>query len=272
IECIRARHTGALLLPYTNVPELWSLDPTSGRATLLANFTSAESLPRGVAPFAGFTGLAEVAPDLFAVLSGNFSTTAFTLGNGSWGVWTFDFGGRDKPVAKFVRQVAASQFFLGAARYDARSILIADGGQGLLYRLDVLTGRYSVVSADASMGRSGGLAGIHGVRYAAPYVYYTNTFGGGFWRMRLDPATGLPAPAAGPPVLLAPLQPGDRPEEFATWRDGSVYVAIQAGGVERVAAGSNVSTPFVNVERPTTVVFGRMPGDADVLYIATGSG
>jgi hypothetical protein len=258
IECIRVRWTGDILLPYTNVPELWSLNPFTGNATLLFNFTGH--------PFTGFTGITEVQPDFFAIFSGNFSITAGGLGFGSWGVWTFDFRDRGTlpPIATFVRQVPESQFFLGASRFDDNNILFSDGGQGLLYKMNLQTGAYNIVSQDPSMNKNGGLAGIHGVNYLPPYIYYSNTFGGGYWRLLVSP-TGV---AIGLPTEVSPLSPGDRLEEFAAWIDNSTYIGIQAGGIKKVAWNGTV-TPFVNVEPPTTCTFGRTLSDWDVLYIAT---
>jgi hypothetical protein len=257
IECIRARWTGDLLLPYTNVPELWSLNPFTSKATKLLTLNGS---------FTGLTGITEVQPDFFAILSGNFSTTTGALGIGSWGVWTVDFRdcGDGPPVAKFIKQVPNSGFFLGAARLDSSNIFIADGGQGILYKFNVFTGDYTIVSQDISMSKNGGLAGIHGVNYVAPYVYYSNTFRGGFWKLKVTSA-GV---AVGSPIEVSTLDAVDRLEEFATFYDGSTYVGIQAGGIKKIDPSGTYS-PFVNVDPPTTVTFGRTLFDWDVLYIAT---
>ncbi|KAK3681000.1 hypothetical protein B0T22DRAFT_540345 [Podospora appendiculata] len=250
IECIRLRWTGDILLPYTN-------------ATLLLNFT-------GTHPFTGFTGIAEIQPDFFALFSGNFLTNGGlpVLGVGSWGVWTIDFRGRGAlpPVATFIQQVPASVFFLGASRFDDHTVLIADGGQGLLYRMNLQTGAYTiVVQGDPSMDRHGGLAGIHGVHFQAPYVYYSNTFGIGFWKWLVSPS-GVPIDL---PVEISTMANAskDRPEEFVMWIDGSTYMPIQAGGIQKIAANGTASA-FLNVQEPTTCTVGRTLADWDVLYIA----
>ncbi|KAH8881793.1 hypothetical protein GQ53DRAFT_832095 [Thozetella sp. PMI_491] len=260
IEFLAVRPNGSILLPYTSSPELWSLNPLTGEATLLVNFTG---------PFTSLTGITEVQPDFYAVLSGNFTLNTAELSTGSWGVWTVDFRGCDNclPVVNFIRQIPESRFFLAAERLDDDNIFIADGDQGLLYKMNIITGEYSIVLQDISMDRNGGLAGIHGVQYAAPYVYYTNTFRGGYWKLEVSHA----GEAIGSPIKISSLDTGDRLEGLAPWIDGSVFIPIQSGGVKRVWPDGSYAQ-YLGVEPPTDCIFGRTQFDWDVLYICTAFG
>jgi hypothetical protein len=257
VECIRARSNGDILLPYTTKPELWSLDPVTKNATKVLTLDG---------PFLGLTGITEVLPDYFAVLSGNFSTTTGVLDTGSWGVWTVDFRGcgDGPPKAKFIKQVPESRFFLGASKFNDHTIFIADGGQGLLYKMDLDTGDYSVVLKDITMDRNNSLAGIHGVNYVKPYVYYSNTFRGGFFKLEVDKYGDV----VGQPSEISALGADDRLEEFAPYTDGNIYMGVQAGTIKKISPDGQFSL-FVNVDPPTTCTFGRGPHDKNVLYIGT---
>jgi hypothetical protein len=253
IEVIAARSNGELLLPYTHKPELWSLNPQTNKTTKIATFPNAW----------GLTGITEVSHDFWAVSAGNFSTTNFTLQRGSWSVWTVDLRGKE-PKTTFVKQIPGSGFFIGSTPLGHNNIMIADAGQGILFKMNVLTGDYSVISNDTSMSPNGGLAGIHGVHWVKGHAYYTNTFGGGFWKIKVDHS----GKAIGAPTQIAPFT---RPEDFAFTPDGSAYAGMMTGGIWKISPDGNV-TKFVDVEPPTSVVFGRGKNDKSVLYISTAKG
>ncbi len=257
IEMITARSNGQLLLARLDVPELWGLDPSTKAASKLLSFSGAASV----------TGLAEVSPDVFAVITGNFSTRGFTVKSGSWAVWKVDFTG-GAPKATQVKLVPESGFFIGAAALDKDNILIADAGKGSLYRMNLGTGEYSVVLADKSMvaPAQGGLQeGIHGLKYHDGYAYFTNTFGTGFYKLKVD-ASGK---ASGTPTEVVNLATA---EDFIIGADGTAYVAQpNANAVTRVTADGKTSK-VASASSCSSVVFGRGEKDKNVLYIATTNG
>jgi len=254
LEIIAVRANGQLLLPHTNVPELWSFSPETKTATRLLTFSGA----------LGLTGITELSPDVFAVMAGNFSTRSMSVRAGSWAVWKVDLTAAT-PKATLVKRVPESGFFLGTTTLSNDTILIADAGKGALYKMNVDTGDYGVVLADKSMDRNGQLAGIHGLHYIDGYAYYTNTFGGGFWKLKVDSSTGK---ASGSPTQITAVR---NPEDFAMAPGGVFYVGRMTGGVNKVTADGK-TTPFVNVQSPTGVVFGRGEKDKTILYISTAGG
>ncbi|KAH8887225.1 hypothetical protein GQ53DRAFT_609058, partial [Thozetella sp. PMI_491] len=253
IEIMAARASGQLLLPHTNVPELWGFTPETKVAVKLLSFPGA----------LGLTGIAEISPDVFAVAAGNFSTRDMTVKSGSWTIWKVDLTG-GTPKATRIKSVPDSGFFLGIAAIDNSTILIADARKGSLYKMDMMSGDYSVVLADKSMDRNGQLAGIHGLHYIDGHAYYTNTFGGGLWKLQVDSS----GKAMGSPTQVTPLS---RPEDFVRGPGGVFYVGRMAGMITKLTPDGKTSQ-YVGASGSTSLVLGRGDKDRNVLYISTTSG
>jgi hypothetical protein len=255
IEHIAVRSNGQILLPKTDVPELWGLDPTTKTASKLLSFPNC----------LGLTGVAEVSPDLFVVLAGNFSTRSTSIKTGSWVVWTVDFRNAGSPKSTRIKAVPESGFFLGTSAINNNTILIADAHNGCMYKMDLDTGNYNVVLADKSMDRNGQLAGIHGLHYLDGYAYYSNTFGGGLWKLKVD-STGK---ASGSPSQIATF---DHSEDFVIASDGTYYINKMTGGNFKISADGKTTSELVSVGSPTGVALGRGEKDKNVLYFATAGG
>jgi hypothetical protein len=67
VDNIALRSDGSLLLTRLDVPEVWSVNTTSGNATLAYSFPNATSC----------FGISEIDSDVFAVVVGNFSTETY---------------------------------------------------------------------------------------------------------------------------------------------------------------------------------------------------
>ncbi|CAK7212165.1 hypothetical protein SCUCBS95973_001349 [Sporothrix curviconia] len=266
IENLVIRPNGQLLLARLDVPELWSYDPATKAGTQVVGFTDALSL----------TGITEVSPDVYAVVTGNFSTRGFSVKAGSWAVWTVDLTGA-APKATQVKLVPESGFFIGVAPLDKSNILIADAAKATLYQMNLGTGAYSVVLTDASMkapAQGGLVEGIHGLKYANGTAYFTNTFGGGFYKVPIafDATTGKASAAtAAKPAEIAALTMA---EDFILAPDGSgsYYVAQPNANAVTKITPDGKSSKAATAASCSSVAFGRGASDKNVLYIATTNG
>jgi hypothetical protein len=258
IEVVVARSNGQLLLNRLDTPELWTLDPTTQKSSKVVGVTNA----------LGLTGITEISPDVFVVIAGNFTTKTISYTKGTWGVWKVDLTGA-AAKATHIAQVPEADFLIGTTPFNNDTVFIADGGKGALYQLTVSTGAYSVVLQDPTMLASSSAPiaeGLHGLKYTGGYLYYTNTFGNGFYKLKIDPATGKPT---GAPIGIAPTL--SEPEDFIIAPDGSAYIATLAEGIVKVTPDGKWSTA-VNFTAPSSVAFGKSDKDKSTLYISSSSG
>lgn len=83
-ENLAVRPNGQILETPLNLPQLWLVEPgLPGEAFIAYDF------PKVL----GLTGIVEYQPDVFAVLTGNFSISTGDPGTGTWAIWSVDFGG-----------------------------------------------------------------------------------------------------------------------------------------------------------------------------------
>jgi uncharacterized protein (DUF2141 family) len=138
-EGIAVRSNGQVLVSFFDKAELWTVDPATKKATKLVSFAGATCS----------AGITEIAPDVFAVVAGQFS---FGGGNkaGSWAIWKVDFTS-GTAVASILKAVPESGFFNGLTTLDNSTILIGDASKGAVWRMNVQTGAYSIAIQDALM-------------------------------------------------------------------------------------------------------------------------
>ena len=258
IETLAVRPNGQLLANRLDTPELWTIDPTTKQSSKLLSFPDA----------LGASGIAEISPDVYAVVTGNFSTKNFTLGSGSYTVHKVDLTGAT-PKSTLIKKVPESGFFIGVAPYNNDTIFIADAGQGALYSLKISTGAYSIVLQDPKLKAPSDAfinEGIHGIKYVGGYLYFTNTFGNTFNKVKID-ESGKPT---GPITVINTSLQG--PEDFVITSDGTAYIATYTSSAVFKVTTNGTATPFANATNPSSVAFGRTEKDKKILYISNSEG
>ncbi|KAF2794541.1 hypothetical protein K505DRAFT_324682 [Melanomma pulvis-pyrius CBS 109.77] len=275
IENISATRNGSLLVSLIGAPELHLVHPSTSppTASLVHRFPGADSL----------LGITEYAPDVFAVITSNYSlTTGATIGSSS--VWSVDLtpcttATRKAGAGPLVRKIAdlpTAQVLNGAAALNPHTVLLADSFAGTVVALDVRTGSYATALDDESLKPTGTgpvIIGVNGLKVRDGYLYYTNTLHGTFSRVKVHPVTGK---AVGPFTQIAAFAV---PDDFAFARDGTAYVARPlanevvavkgSAGVVRTVVGNLNSSAVAGV---TSVTVGRGKGDAGVVYVGTNGG
>ncbi|EPS36349.1 hypothetical protein H072_10133 [Dactylellina haptotyla CBS 200.50] len=282
IESIAVRWNGDLLVTLVDRPELYLIDPQSRRPPiLLYTFPHVTAL----------LGIDEVGPDEFAVVAGNWSIPTFSTTPGSYSIWTATFKSPHSNAVRLRRAapIPEANFLNGVATLDpaAGLILVGDAGAGLVYRVNVHTGAYTVVlQDDASMGTypvGSTHSGINGVKVHDGYAYYTNTARGLFSRVRINTRTGtatgpyqiLTSPGAMDDFAFAPKKerPGHHSGEdwvvYSTGHANNILLKITPDGQFSTVFGSPNSTVL---EGDTACAFGRTKRDSDVLYVVTDGG
>lgn len=271
LENIAVRSNGNLLVTLIDRPELYQIDPFHNIATLVTNLEDeADAL--------SLLGITEMAPDVFVFIAGNFSIARAASDPASYSIWQVDFnrGGKCEKVSA-IEKLPEASFLNGMTALDRRdgTVLISDSVCGLVWRLNVWTGKYEVVLQDETMVPAEGtrlVLGINGIRIYNGYLYYVNALRGLFCRVLIDLTTGK---ASGPYEVLETELPGD---DFAMSADGVAYVTENGGNsLERVGAdgirslitgGLNSST----IAGATSAAFGRTWWDRGVVYVTTSGG
>ena len=269
VENIAVRSNGKLLVTLVTSPEVWQIDPTTQSGELLYHFPNATSA----------TGISEVSPDVFAVAVGNTTDVGVP---GTWSVWKIDLNEKKANITKVV-DVPSADFLNGNTPLTtlANTILLSDSSQGVIYRVNVVTGAYSIVISDPAFAPNPAAPlsiGINGIKYKNRYVYFDNTFASPFFAR-------IPVSNSGEktgPVEVIAATPNF--ETGGAWGDdfaldqycnawittaSSTLVKVTPEGTQEVIAGGVNST---SIRGSTSAAFGRTGSTKKVLYITTNGG
>lgn len=268
------RANGNLLVTLIFEPEVWEIDPTSGRAALAHHFEDITSV----------FGIAEVEHDIFAVTIGNWSYTN-QLQPGTWSIWTMDLGSQPCEVRK-VTDLPEANYLEGmtALHTAPGTILSSDSSLGLTYRIDTSTGAYSTAISDPVLKPNKtaivplGVNGIHTYQDSSSnvWLYFANTFARPF--LGRIPLTQFGS-AAGPVEEIVAYAPEDvEADDFSPDSDGNAYVTTNSansllkmttdGEVTLIAGGEKQAV----IAGADAAAFGRTSWDDNILYVTTTGG
>lgn len=276
IENIAVRSNSNLLLTSMSVPDLFSIDPkaTTPTASAIHTFPNAT----------GLSGIAEVAPDVFALVTGVWDLAATRAAPGSLAVWIVDFtvtaGGSQAPSTRLLTRIANSTIFNGIARHPTNPALLlaADSAAGAVWRVDLATGAYGVAFSSPLLAPTGTAPGtnlgVNGLKARGRYLYFTNSAQRFFGRVPVD---GLGVPTGSIEVISRSTDAGADVvyDDMALDRDGgggawiashpSYAVHVKLDGTQRVV---NDTALLLN---PTSAAFGRGDGGQEkTLYVTNG--
>lgn len=265
VSNIVLRSDDTLLLTRLDAPEVWSVDTTSGNATLAHSFPNATSC----------FGISEIDDDVFAVVVGNFSTKTYAPTPGSFSLQKLDFATGDKkgPAVSNIAALPEAQALNGMASFTKGSnlVLIADSPKGVAWKVDTKTGDYSIALNDTTMLPAKGQTlplGVNGLKVLDGYVYYSSTTRMEYCRVKVhDDAT-----AAGEYEVIAS---GFLPDNLDVAPDGIAYIAtdpqnsvvrVTPSGQISLVAGGQLSTEMPG---PTSC---RLTDDQKTLFVGTSGG
>jgi hypothetical protein len=267
VENIFATRNGSLLASVVGSPELHLIDPFAGTASLVATFPEDTNATFGVT---------ELTPDVFAVVRGNYSWATGTTDEGSYSVWKIHLNTKSTtPRFAKIADIPEALLLNGMTSLNDHVVLIADSKGGLIWKLDISTGKYSVAIDHPSLKPVEGASipiGVNGVKKVDEYLYYTNTFQNIVNRVKVD---GHGA-AAGPFQTIASNL--TIPDDLVVLDDGTIFTPRPfANTVERVHLDGKVETVVGNLNSSvvaggTSVTLGRTWRDRNVGYVSTTGG
>ncbi|KAK5727773.1 hypothetical protein LTR17_012431 [Elasticomyces elasticus] len=276
IENIAVRSNGDLLLTILNVPHLDQLSPFKPNATPETIYSFPDALT--------VSGIAETAPDVFAMAVGNFTLTGGPQ-QGSFSIWSVDFTINDTLLeAHKITDLPQASFLNGLCNLPGtgspQDILVGDLEQGLVYYVDTSTGDYEVAINNSLTTAFPvpvlGTVGVNGMHVHNGDLFFTNTGQALFAKMPIH-TNGTAADES--TIIAHVLNSTLEFDDFAI-KDNDAYLVTGSGnsiewiGLDgtskgRIVAGSLNSTQFAE---PTSCAFGRTEGDKHVLYVVTAGG
>ncbi|KAK4549455.1 hypothetical protein LTR36_006452 [Oleoguttula mirabilis] len=292
VENLANRANGNILTTIIGRPEVWEVNPFHHTAELLYTFPRATST----------LGIAEVAPDKFAVAVGNLSATTIVGTLGSWSVWTLDLSHtRSYPPHPHMDAVHVAQpadavkiadipdavFLNGMTTLPTapHTILVGDAALGVVYSVNVLTGEHSIAMDNPAFKPNPSAPftlGLNGIQMHSgdDHLYFTNSFRSPVLARIPLHANGT---AAGPVETILSVTPfpthlGAQGDDFALDAAGNAWITgdpsnnvarvTTSGEATQVVGGVN-STAIVG---PTAAHFGRTERDRKILYVVTNGG
>ncbi|GJN72076.1 hypothetical protein PLIIFM63780_005589 [Purpureocillium lilacinum] len=282
VENIAIRPNGHLLLNTFDDGRMYTLDPR--RHHHGGDDNGAARLVVKVPGVTGLTGIAEIAPDVFAVSAGVNNLSDYSFVAGTARIFTVDFNrragaGGGGPVVRTAARLPSAQILNGlvALPRHPHVVLSADSKAGRVLRTDTTTGRVDVAFADARLAPGDvppGLPtlGINGIKIHGGFLYLTTSAQRVFARVRIDEW----GRRVGDLEQLAqlPLSPPKVPDDFSVARDGTAYVATHLDTLVKVAPDGRwtplvVAEGDVKLDSPTSTALTR---DEKTLYVVTGGG
>ncbi|KAI4863778.1 hypothetical protein F4820DRAFT_425806 [Hypoxylon rubiginosum] len=272
IENIAVRSNGGLLVtllqPSASVYAVEDPFSRSPSMSLVHTFEGAN----------GLTGISETSPDTFVVAAARYPGLAAPYQNTST-LWELKLNnkGEEATVHKIVHIPEASLLngIVTVPSYKA-AVLVGDSVLGVVFRVDVTTGRYDVVLDIPELKPIVGGPidlGVNGVKIRAGYLYWSNTDRASIYRFPID-MLGYPVQGAKVEQVAA-IKNASGVDDFALDRQGNIWAAtdfdnmlitIQKDGRETVVLGSPTE---LTVAGDTSVAFGRTPLDRHILYVTT---
>ncbi|KAH8909323.1 hypothetical protein BR93DRAFT_924335 [Coniochaeta sp. PMI_546] len=271
IENIAVRSNGNLLLTSMSVIDLFSVDPTVQNPTASVLHTFPNST--------GLSGITEIAPDIFAVVTGTWDLAATRAAPGSLAIWTVDLTG-PIPNVRFLTGIENSTIFNGIVQHPTNPALLlaADSAIGAVWRVNRITGAHGIAFSSPLLTPTGTAPGtnlgINGLKAKGKHLYFTNSARRFFGRVPVD-SQGSPTGAveiisnstdAGADVVYDDIAL-DRDGEGGGWiaSHPSYAVHVKLDGTQRVV---NDSELLLN---PTSAAFGRGNAEQEkVLYVTNG--
>ncbi|KAH7312997.1 hypothetical protein BKA65DRAFT_600535 [Rhexocercosporidium sp. MPI-PUGE-AT-0058] len=285
--------------------------------TLLLLSTTSSFPPQHIASIPealGCLGIVELYHDIFYIVAGNWTAKTGVSTPGSYGVWEIDMRDYKTPSPhqdpdhgydhsngtlngdssgewnsstsnapgikkRKIASLPHSGFLNGMTILNPVSgtLLIADSLLGLVWSVNVLTGRVTIAINDTSMAplpNSTLQLGINGLLVRDGYLYFDNTNRAGFYRVPIDLQTG--ARRGDVEVLvqsdIETIFPDDFTIDFVgnVWMTADVWGRWIFGGVAAVPSSSSSSSSSSSASSNSTDDAGE--DDADLEIVAGSKG
>ena len=268
VENIASRGNGNLLLSTIGGSGLYTIDPTASEPTPKVAF----KFPDTTATF----GIKETGiPDVFVVITGNYSNPGVHGVYGSFSVWSIDFR-ENPPVGAKIASIPDTDFLNGLAiiRAVPNILYLADTSNNALRTLNTRTGESRIVLRNPMFVNSSTIPlGINGIETFGRDLYFTNAGKGIYGKI----PTQRNGSVVGTVEQIASLEsPQDSYDDFTFDKHGNALLAVHPSAVNRVTPSGEQSVLLggpgsSDFAAPTSIVFGRgCPKEEATLYVTTG--
>ncbi|KAK8048561.1 hypothetical protein PG994_010291 [Apiospora phragmitis] len=221
----------------------------------------------------GLAGIAETKPDAFLVVGSNLQGTS----NAS-AVFEVDFNNAHPTLStRLITNITEALVLNGAAALPGcgrEFVLVADSFLAQVFRVDIRTGHYDVAIQVPEMKGGPDISsktGINGVKIHDGYLYFSNSFTRGIYRLKITKdgsaadgaAVETVATVAGAPFL----------DDFAIGADGTIWVASNRGSTVYAIGADGKAVPVLGsanstvAKMDTAAAFGRTERDRHMLYV-----
>jgi hypothetical protein len=267
VENLAVRPCGSILLTILTSPDLYLIDPLSPspEPVLFHHFDSAN----------GLLGITETTPDTFHLVAANGSSPTITPGSSRIFTVAFDTGS-DTPRISLAATLPEALLLNGLTTLNPTTILAADSQLGVVWAINVITGKSRIVLNDTLMAPAPRLpTGINGVKLDGSTLYFTNSAQALFAKIEIN----VDGTAAGKAVVIARSPRGAYFDDFALYRHKYAFLAtgpgnsiyeVAKGGMPGAIVAGNVNS--TEIAEPTSAQFGRTAVDSFVLYVTTAGG
>lgn len=281
IENVAVRSTNSLLLTLVTTPDLYALDPSSPnpQPELLHTFHNATAL----------FGIAEYAPDIFAVVAGNYSLPG-SMTEGSFALYKVDFSSEEcaknpgaKPRVSLLAPVPEAASINGICTLSTAGgkLLLADITRGQVFSFDPHTRKTVLVVPPTNplvkvASSAFGTVGVDGLRTFDDHLYAANLGTGILGKLAIN-ADGTPQ-AGSELIVIARAADGTNWDDlvvddvgtvYAVTSSGNTVVRVRPGGEQEVIAGHPDS---MEIDEPTAVALSRGDMKNEKLFVVTGGG
>ena len=216
LENLAVRANSKLVLDVVTKPIIYELDPSVShpKPKMLHTFTGVNSV----------LGIDEIAPDLFAVVVGNFSNPEVHQ-PGSFSLWSVDLNPSKGPNVTLITAIPDANALNGLTTLPGTPpmVLIADSFLGALWRVNTMTGNYTkIYDSPLLLNTSSTKLGINGIRMFHGRLHFFNSAQGTYGRILLHD-DGSPA---GEVEILARIEEKGIWDDFDMDWEGNAWVAI----------------------------------------------
>ena len=263
IENLAVRPNGDLVLTTFENANIYGFHPAVGSIpSLLTKLQDANVV----------TGIAQIAPDIYAFSGGTINRTAFTFEHGKIGIIDLSNYSASAPVpVRVAAQLPDSKLLNGMAALPLypRIILSADSLAGVIWRVDTTSGKVDVVlKHDLLLPLQGTPflpVGVNGIRVRDGYLYFSNTARQLWARVKVT-STG---DTVGDVQVLTHATGNDTLDDFDFTRDGTTYIATPAHSVGKITTQNVFSAVYHNETFLDTITSVRFSNDQNTLYTTT---
>jgi hypothetical protein len=245
VENLSLRPSGSILATVYTFPHIYEVVP------------SPNSTPRLLHTFQNTTGACGIAqsstPDVFFVVTGNFSFQSLSPTPGSYAIHRLSFDKCGRPIVKEIAALGTIAQPNGiTAVPNTPYVLIADSYGGFLYRFNTETLQLTTYF-DHPLLKPQPIAGIrfgvNGVKLSRGYLYFSNSNQQIVARIK---ATGTEVVLKGRPEIVAMSTPAD--DFIVNNLNGDVYIAESEpiNGIGFVSRDAYGSTPITIAGGPNS--------------------